>query len=138
MTQNKFNQTLSDSQPEIEEDFGGGGYPATPKYKIGDSVYVRNYQGIGKIAYIKHRGDVGVKFKEPSHPRVVTTIDDLKPAHSVAEQEKVGNMDADRFDDAIARLKQLAGAGPLKTVWDPKQRVYRNMPTAVQPPKSNH
>jgi hypothetical protein len=50
-----------------------------------------------------------------------------------ADQEKVDNMDADRFDAAMARLKQLAGAGPLKTVYDPAKRVYRNVPTAVQP-----
>jgi hypothetical protein len=25
--------------------------------------------------------------------------------------------------------------GPLKTVYDPNKRVYRNMPTAVQPRK---
>ena len=49
--------------------------------------------------------------------------------------EKIGNMPADRFDSAMARLKQLAGAGPLKTVWDPKKRVYRNVPTAEQPKK---
>jgi hypothetical protein len=48
--------------------------------------------------------------------------------------EKIGNMDADKFDDAMARLKRLAGAGPLKTVYDPAKRVYRNVPTAVQPP----
>jgi hypothetical protein len=53
----------------------------------------------------------------------------------VAEQEKVGNMPADKFDDAMARLKRLAGAGPLKTVYDPAKRVYRNVPTAVQPKK---
>jgi hypothetical protein len=53
----------------------------------------------------------------------------------VSEQEKVGNMPADKFDDAMARLKKLAGAGPLKTVWDPQKRVYKNMPTAVQPKK---
>jgi hypothetical protein len=50
-------------------------------------------------------------------------------------RQKVGNMDADKFDDALARMKKLAGSGPLKTVWDPAKRVYRNMPTAVQPPK---
>jgi LysM repeat protein len=55
------------------------------------------------------------------------------PALPEADQEKVGNMDADRFDAAMARLKQLAGAGPLKTVYDPAKRVYRNVPTAVQP-----
>ena len=50
-------------------------------------------------------------------------------------QEKVGDMDADKFDAAMARLKQLAGAGPLKTVYDPQKRVYRNVPTAQQPKK---
>jgi hypothetical protein len=50
-----------------------------------------------------------------------------------ANREQVGNMDADAFDDAMARLKKLAGAGPLKTVYDPQKRVYRNVPTAVQP-----
>jgi len=59
-----------------------------------------------------------------------------KLKQGVSEQERVGNMDADRFDDAMARLKKLAGAGPLKTVWDPQKRVYKNMPTAVQPKKS--
>ena len=49
--------------------------------------------------------------------------------------EKVGNMDADAFDAAMARLKKLAGAGPMKTVWDPAKRVYKNVPTAVQPKK---
>lgn len=53
----------------------------------------------------------------------------------IAEGDKIGNMPADKFDDAMARLKKLAGAGPLKTVWDPQKRVYRNMPTAEQPKK---
>lgn len=57
------------------------------------------------------------------------------PEQGVAEGEKVGNMDADRFDAALARMKQLAGSGPLKTVWDPDKRVYRNIPVAVQPKK---
>jgi hypothetical protein len=37
------------------------------------------------------------------------------------------------YDDMVARVKKLAGLGPLKTVWDPEKRVYRNVPTAVQP-----
>ena len=48
-------------------------------------------------------------------------------------KQKVGNMDADEFDDALARMKKLAGAGPMKTVWDPARRVYKNVPTAQQP-----
>jgi hypothetical protein len=59
--------------------------------------------------------------------------------HSIAqpdemdEGEKVGNMDADQFDAAMARLKKLAGSGPMRTVYDPAKRVYRNVPTAQQP-----
>jgi hypothetical protein len=39
------------------------------------------------------------------------------------------------YQDMVARVKKLAGMGPLKTVYDPQKRVYRNVPTAVQPPK---
>lgn len=50
-------------------------------------------------------------------------------------REKIGNMDADAFDAALARMKKLAGAGPLRTVYDPARRVYKNVPHAVQPPQ---
>jgi hypothetical protein len=39
------------------------------------------------------------------------------------------------YQDMVARVKKLAGLGPLKTVYDPQKRVYRNVPTAVQPKK---
>jgi len=41
----------------------------------------------------------------------------------------------DEYDDMVARVKKLAGLGPMKTVYDPARRQYRNMPTAVQPKK---
>lgn len=41
----------------------------------------------------------------------------------------------DDYQDMVKRVKKLAGLGPLKTVYDPNKRVYRNMPTAVQPKK---
>jgi hypothetical protein len=41
----------------------------------------------------------------------------------------------DDYQDMVKRVKKLAGLGPLKTVYDPAKRVYRNMPTAVQPRK---
>jgi hypothetical protein len=50
----------------------------------------------------------------------------------LGEGDKIGNMDADQFDDAMARLKKLAGQGPMKTVWDPVKRVYKNVPVAQQ------
>jgi hypothetical protein len=41
----------------------------------------------------------------------------------------------DDYQAMVSRVKKLAGLGPLKTVYDPNKRVYRNMPTAVQPKK---
>ena len=41
----------------------------------------------------------------------------------------------DDYQDMVARVKKLAGLGPLKTVYDPTKRQYRNMPTAQQPKK---
>ncbi len=41
----------------------------------------------------------------------------------------------DDYDAMVSRVKKLAGLGPLKTVYDPAKRQYRNMPTAVQPKK---
>jgi hypothetical protein len=41
----------------------------------------------------------------------------------------------DEYDAMVARVKKLAGLGPLKTVYDPNRRVYKNVPTAVQPKK---
>jgi hypothetical protein len=73
------------------------------------------------------------KTAEKRRLGISRALDRMSRPDDVAEQEKVGNMPADRFDDAMARLKQLAGAGPLKTVYDPQKRVYRNVPTAVQP-----
>jgi len=60
---------------------------------------------------------------------------DSDPADDMTDEskEKVGNMDADAFDAALSRMKKLAGAGPLRTVYDPARRVYKNVPHAVQP-----
>jgi hypothetical protein len=41
------------------------------------------------------------------------------------------------YQDMVARVKKLAGMGPLKTVYDPVKRVYKNVPQAEQPKKPN-
>jgi hypothetical protein len=73
------------------------------------------------------------KTAEKRRQGISRALDRMSRPQDVAEQERVGNMPADQFDAAMARLKKLAGAGPLKTVYDPAKRVYRNVPTAVQP-----
>jgi hypothetical protein len=49
------------------------------------------------------------------------------------KEEKIGGRyDADDFDDMVSRLKKLAGSGPMKTVYDPNTRRYKNVPVAQQ------
>ena len=63
--------------------------------------------------------------------KLITDENELEEGN---QEEKIGGRyDADDFDDMVARLKKLAGAGPMKTVYDPDRLVYRNMPTAQQP-----
>jgi hypothetical protein len=58
----------------------------------------------------------------------------VAPIANMEADEKIGGRhDPDDFDAMVGRLKKLAGAGPMKTVYDPNKRVYRNVPTAQQP-----
>lgn len=60
----------------------------------------------------------------------------VAPIANMEGEEKIGGRyDADDFDDMVSRLKKLAGAGPMQTKYDPARRVYRNVPTAQQPPQ---
>lgn len=48
---------------------------------------------------------------------------------SEAEDERIGGRyDPNEFDAMVARLGQRAKQGPLKTVWDPERRIYKNVP----------
>jgi hypothetical protein len=72
---------------------------------------------------------------EPVQPKWKNrdTDQDLEEARKKREQPEVEY--DDEYDAMVARVKKLAGLGPMKTVYDPKKRQYRNMPTAVQPKK---
>ena len=60
----------------------------------------------------------------------------VAPIANMEGDEKIGGRyDADDFDDMVMRLKKLAGSGPMQTKYDPNKRVYRNVPTAQQPPQ---
>jgi hypothetical protein len=50
-------------------------------------------------------------------------------------EDKDPDQYGDDYQAMVARVKKLAGLGPMKTVYDPNKRVYRNMPTAQQPKK---
>lgn len=73
------------------------------------------------IAKIKNE----IKYQEKQIKQGVSEGDTDRIADRYAPEE---------FDDMMLRLKTLAGAGPLKTVWDPVKRVYKNVP--INPPQS--
>ena len=50
-------------------------------------------------------------------------------------EDKDPNQYGDDYQAMVARVKKLAGLGPMKTTYDPAKRQYRNMPTAQQPKK---
>jgi hypothetical protein len=50
-------------------------------------------------------------------------------------EDKDPDQYGDDYQAMVARVKKLAGLGPMKTVYDPNKRQYRNMPTAQQPKK---
>jgi hypothetical protein len=70
---------------------------------------------------------------QPSWKNRDTDVDLEETSRKKREQPEV-NYD-DEYDAMVARVKKLAGLGPMKTVYDPARRQYRNMPTAVQPKK---
>jgi len=70
-------------------------------------------------------------FSQPAHcagRKKNESIEENRP------KEKEADYGAD-YQAMVARVKHLAGLGPLKTVWDPQKRVYKNVPVAVQPKK---
>ncbi len=121
---------------------GGDYYNARQGSEYGRDL---NATGAGGPGAGTKRDDIfkGQSRKLPADPFSRTTgevpyadpgrVHRLAQPDEMDENEKIGNMDADRFDAAMARLKQLAGAGPMRTVYDPEKRVYKNVPTAQQP-----
>ena len=72
-----------------------------------------------------NRADKGQDYKD-----LPAKADESKQAPAEKEADY-----GDDYQDMVKRVKKLAGLGPLKTQYDPNRRVYRNMPTAVQPKK---
>ncbi len=129
-------QSAGVAEGEVTRTPTGIVHKATDKYGAGEEpsnrrdsgIYARDMDRIDKQKIKDLDSSMGITWK--NRGTLGVEVDEQQAAE---QQEKVGNMDADRFDAAMARLKRLAGAGPLKTVYDPAKRVYKNVPTAVQP-----
>ena len=78
--------------------------------------------------------DVAKEFHGADRKQDYTDLPKKADESKSAPKEKEADY-GDDYQDMVARVKKLAGMGPLKTVYDPARRVYRNVPTAVQPKK---
>ena len=91
-----------------------------------------------KIALAIEFGLLDMKHNYATANNYIPKLVDLyNQKHGVAEgkpREKEADY-GDDYQDMVSRVKKLAGMGPLKTVYDPAKRVYKNVPTAVQPKK---
>jgi hypothetical protein len=79
-----------------------------------------------------------VKFRAMKNSPSPEEVEKMLATNESNKEQKPERPEADYGDDyqrMVQRVKKLAGLGPLKTVYDPQKRVYRNVPTAVQPPK---
>jgi hypothetical protein len=121
---------------ESEREFRGANGPVSVTTTPGRTVVKRKEWDDPKTGSLGNDG----KFHDPDFAYFKSArksdydSGDYSNDRDLGEGNKVGNMDADRFDDAMSRLKQLAGQGPRKTVWDPVKRVYKTVP--VNPPQS--
>ena len=96
------------------------------------------WYSMGKDGKWKYGGDAKTKQQAQAKAQ------EYSSKQGVAEGEQQKGVDYrdpkevdydDEYDAMVARVKKLAGLGPMRTVYDPKKRQYRNIPTAVQPKK---
>jgi hypothetical protein len=130
-----FEQIYDRMMDRIESDYGQQG--------MAEGLGLRNLRntlsGIPKTRYAQDQARTNSRRPTPQElDRRKQAEKDKKPGAVESKEEKIaGRHDPEEFDAMVGRLKQLAGSGPLKTVWDEKKRVYRNVPTAQQPNKGS-
>lgn len=123
----------------------GGGYRGRVDIPVGSS---EDYRAAGQ-ALAKAARAAGQKIEYGLSNNVMSVFSDSMTSDELDEfidnvleqgldegRKKPEPPEADYGDEyqaMVARVKKLAGLGPLKTVWDPVKRVYKNVPVAQQP-----
>ena len=109
--------------------YGGGEAPRAP-YDPGK--YAKDIDHLDKDLTAKLDKSMGIKWP---HGNKKSGMDEGEQQKGADYRDPPEADYGDDYQDMVARVKKLAGLGPLKTVYDPAKRVYRNVPTAVQPKK---
>jgi hypothetical protein len=145
---NSLNKLASNKKPEfesVEQGMAEGEvtktstgiiHKATDKYGAGEEPfnphnpgkYVRDLEHVDKQQVKDLDASMGITWKNRGTKGVEVDEGNQKSEPPEADY-------GDDYQDMVTRVKKLAGMGPLKTVYDPAKRVYKNVPTAVQPKK---
>jgi hypothetical protein len=90
----------------------------------------------GKDPASKAKNKMVGSAEESVLPELSKTADDTAILRRLEDAyDKFKNVPEVDYDDptwiaSVDRLKKMASSGPLKTVWDPEKRVYRNVPVS--------
>jgi hypothetical protein len=113
---------------------------AAQKYKLGPPQNIKtqlahqNYTKVGNYMIVSPMSGQPQDQTTTGQKQAITATEGEQQKGADYRDPKEVDYD-DEYDSMVARVKRLAGLGPMKTVYDPNKRVYRNVPTAVQPPK---
>jgi len=113
---------------------------AAQKYKLGPPQNIKtqlahqNYTTIGNYVIVSPMSGQPQDQTTTGQKQAFTATEGEQQPGADYRDPKEVDYD-DEYDDMVARVKELAGLGPMKTVYDPAKRVYRNMPIAQQPKK---
>jgi hypothetical protein len=99
-------------------------------HDVADSVGAVDEIGSSDVSGWMRQLELNLKNKLNQYDEPMSDIDRLEEAN---DEKIAGRHDPEEFDAMIGRLRQLAGEGPRKTVWDPVKRVYKTVPVNAQP-----
>ena len=117
---------------------------AAQKYKLGQPQNIKtqlahqNYTKVGNYTIVSPMSGQPQDQTTTGQKQAFTATEgEQQPGADYIDppEDKDPNQYGDDYQAMVARVKKLAGLGPMKTVYDPNKRVYRNMPTAQQPKK---
>jgi adenylate kinase family enzyme len=137
--------TLKPGETDNIEPENSEGFKKLPAYKQGQQAQQSRGKDLIQQSPYTYQSDQDWAYRNGAFDarQAATSADFAKrgPLTTAEGEQKKGadyrdpkEVDYDgEYDAMVSRVKRLAGLGPMKTVYDPNKRVYRNMPTAQQP-----
>jgi adenylate kinase family enzyme len=141
--------TLNPGETDNLEPENLAGFRALPAYKQGQAAQQKAGKQLIQKSPYTFQSDQDWAYRQGAfdtqQAAMFANFGKSKPLTTEGGEQQKGadyrdppeDKDPDQYGDdyqaMVARVKKLAGLGPMKTVYDPNKRVYKNVPTADQP-----